>query len=139
MEYQLIRTHKYDACTIGELHRNGLFVCYTLEDKVRQDGVKVPGETAIPYGRYPLSITFSNRFQRLLPAVDHVPGFVGIRMHGGNTDRDTHGCVLVAHKVDMERHRIYQQAEALVIASLHADLQDGECWLEVRDEAAKNP
>jgi len=134
MQYQLIRTHKYDYCTIGELHRNGLFVCYTLEDVVRPVGEKVYGKTAIPYGTYPLVITYSNRFKRLLPLVENVPMFSGIRFHRGNSAVDTNGCILVAHKVDLDNHRIYQQAEALVISVLHADMFDGcDCSLEVKD------
>lgn len=84
-----------EKSTIGRLYIDDKFECYTLEDVVREDGIKVPGETAIPYGEYKVIIDFSNRFQRLMPHVLDVPLFEGIRIHAGNTDKDTEGCPLV--------------------------------------------
>ena len=90
--------------TISKLYANGVYLCDVLEDKVRdinKNGkfdngeVKVYGETAIPYGTYEITITYSNRFKRLLPLLLNVPDFDGIRMHPGNTAEDTHGCLLV--------------------------------------------
>ena len=82
-------------CTIGELMVDGEHECYTLEDVVRPDGQKIFGETAIPYGRYRVVVTFSNRFQRELPLLLSVPDFDGIRIHPGNTAANTAGCLLV--------------------------------------------
>ena len=89
------------TCTIGHLFIDGVEFCSTLEDPIREKpGIpvgqwKVAGDTAIPAGLYPVSITYSPRFQRDLPLVMHVPGFEGIRIHAGNTDDDTEGCILV--------------------------------------------
>ena len=83
------------TCTIGELLVDGEHECWTLEDIVRPAGEKVYGETAIPYGTYPVTVTFSNRFQRDLPLLVGVPNFTGIRIHPGNTAAQTHGCLLV--------------------------------------------
>ena len=46
-------------------------------------------------GNYEVAITYSNRFKRELPLIKDVPGFSGIRIHPGNTDEDTEGCILV--------------------------------------------
>lgn len=80
------------ARTFGVLFVNGIFQCFTLEDPVRPQ--KVPGHTAVPAGRYPLVLTYSPRFKRTLPLLLHVPEFEGVRIHVGNTENDTEGCIL---------------------------------------------
>lgn len=84
--------------TIGELFINGIFFCNTLEDKVRVPFVKVPKETAISKGTYKVIFDFSNRFQKIMPHILNVPNFEGIRIHAGNTEIDTEGCILVGIK-----------------------------------------
>lgn len=93
MEIVVKRTTFTDNSTIGEMYIDGKFFCYTLEDKVRD--VKVYGETAIPVGEYDIVIDMSNRFKRLMPRLLNVKGFEGVRIHNGNTKKDTHGCILV--------------------------------------------
>lgn len=93
MELTLEREPSTVKATIGHLSVDGQFECLTLEDVVRP--VKIAGQTAIPAGRYVVDITFSHRFQRLMPQLLDVPGFEGIRIHAGNTDADTEGCILV--------------------------------------------
>ena len=95
MKLTLIRQDLNNACTIGELFVDGQHECWTLEDVVRPDGVKVFGETAIPFGTYNVDITPSPRFKRDLPLLVGVDNFVGIRIHPGNTASDTEGCILV--------------------------------------------
>jgi len=93
MKLALKRLHKTNNSTIGELTVDGLFQCYTLEDIERE--VKIKSETAIPKGTYKVIINHSNRFKRLLPLLIDVPGFEGIRIHSGNSNHDTEGCILV--------------------------------------------
>jgi len=93
MKITIKRLHKTEHSTIGELSIDGKFECYTLEDVERE--VKIKGETAIPKGTYIVGITLSSRFKRLLPILANVPNFEGVRIHSGNTNHDTEGCILV--------------------------------------------
>ena len=56
----------------------------------------------IPVGTYPVSVTFSPRFKRMLPLIGNVPGRSGIRIHGGSKPEHSKGCVLVSAR-DKER------------------------------------
>ena len=87
------RLYKTDSSTIGELSIDGVFECFTLEDKERD--VKIKSETAIAKGTYKVIINQSNRFKRLLPLLLNVPNFEGVRIHSGNSNHDTEGCILV--------------------------------------------
>ena len=98
----LQRTMRGDRYTMGILAINGEPFCDTLEptdrhltaESITPEG-KVNGRTAIPTGRYPVSLTYSPRFDCQLPLVQSVPCFEGIRIHVGNTSKDTKGCILV--------------------------------------------
>lgn len=83
--------------TIGRLYVNGIYLCDTLEDRFRDLGIekKIYGETAIPAGTYEVRVTWSPKFKRNLPLLLGVPHFEGIRIHRGNTVKDTLGCILV--------------------------------------------
>lgn len=70
---------------LGTLSINGLFECYTLEGALVE----------IPAGWYPVTITKSERFGRMLPLIENVPGRSGIRIHPGNSTQDTEGCILL--------------------------------------------
>ena len=87
------RLYKSGNSTIGEMTVDGKWECYTLEDKERD--IKIKSETAIPKGTYKVIINKSNRFKKLLPLLLNVPNFEGVRIHPGNTNHDTEGCILV--------------------------------------------
>lgn len=105
MELTLKRIAKKDTYTIGKLYVDGEYFCDTLEDKDRgltsdmslEDikKVKVYGQTAIPLGRYRVTMNMSSRFKKVMPLLLYVPGFDGIRIHSGNTAADTQGCILL--------------------------------------------
>ena len=86
---------------VGEgLGEAGTYFCDTLEPPVREMKTKSRGGItqkpfAIPEGRYPVVITYSSKFKKWLPLLLNVPQFSGIRIHAGNTPRDTAGCILV--------------------------------------------
>ena len=118
MELKVERKWPGKKATIGELSMNGVHECYTLEDVVREvegepvESWKVPGQTAIPRGRYEVLMTYSPKFGRVMPQVMDVPGFTGIRIHPGNTDADTEGCLLVGTSIGADA--IYNSRLAFV-------------------------
>ena len=129
-------------CTIGELYDGGgTFICYTLEDVVREIvdtpvlTWKVKGQTAIPQGRYRVTITMSHRFKRMLPLLNKVPGFEGIRIHPGNTDADTEGCILPGMSVGPAEDSVLESRHAFkkVYDLIEAALRGGEVHIDVRN------
>lgn len=127
-----------ESYTPGVLYAGGLRFCFTCEDEDRElekAGVerKVYGRTAIPRGRYRVEVSWSNRFGKLLPAVLDVPGFSGIRFHGGNRAEDSLGCVLVGKVRTADGIAqcpdIVQRLTAMIL-----DAEDNgiETWLEVK-------
>ena len=110
MNFTLQRKYFKDTYTIGDYSRDDrpIKLCETLEPPVRElvdlnhDGDfddpgegKIWGETAIPCGTYELVIKFSPHFKRDMIYLEDVPGFSDIMIHGGNTSKDTKGCILV--------------------------------------------
>lgn len=132
MNIQVERLWFTDKSTIGTLSINGANECFTLEDQVREipgepvENWKVPGQTAIPKGTYNVVMTFSNRFQRTLPLLEDVPGFDGIRIHSGNTDKDTEGCILVGRYKTQDAIQESRIALGALLQSIERALKDGE-------------
>jgi Steigviridae/Suoliviridae L,D-carboxypeptidase/transpeptidase len=118
MELMVIRDFRGKVCTIGSLFINDQFECYTLEDVVREvigspvEKWKIYAKTAIPRGRYGVIITKSIRFGFETPILLDVPGFSGIRIHKGNTDKDTDGCILVGKNKDEDHNNILNSGDA---------------------------
>ena len=105
MEILVERKWKKDAYTVGRMYINGKFYCNTLEDPDRglKDSMslaeikskKIYGNIALPTGKYNVVFTYSPKFRRKLPLLENVKGYDGIRIHSGNTAKDTLGCILV--------------------------------------------
>ena len=114
MELILERIAKRKTYTIGHLYNQrrvddeylagteNQYFCDTLEPTWRDyanGAYKVKGRSAIPEGRYAVVISFSPKFQQWLPILLGGPEFnrkwQGIRIHAGNTAKDTEGCILV--------------------------------------------
>ena len=93
LDLVLVRDIKTNKSTIGKLYINGKLQCFTLEDVERP--VKIMHETCIPKGTYKVILNVSNRFKKIMPLLLGVDGFEGIRIHSGNTDKHTSGCILV--------------------------------------------
>ena len=90
-----VRRHFYtDYSTISEVFLDGKLFSYGLEPAARETDVK---PRAIPAGTYDLTIRWSQRFNRLMPHVENVPGFDGVLIHWGNYPRDTEACLLLGN------------------------------------------
>tara|TARA_R110000868_G_C10848773_1_gene760647 strand:+ start:409 stop:849 length:441 start_codon:yes stop_codon:yes gene_type:complete len=138
-DFTLTRVQLDDDVTIGDLTIGGHHIAWVCEDTVREiPGVpveewKIKGSTAIPYGRYQIKRTFSNRFQRTMPQLLEVPGFEGIRIHSGNTSVDTEGCLLPG----LERRPKGVGSSALAVLEVEKwldaiDRNGDEAWIVIR-------
>lgn len=104
MEIRIIRNWFGANTCLSVLKIDGEHRGYVCEDKDRGltsamsatdiAAKKVHGKTAIPSGRYRVTVTYSDRFRRQLPLLHDVPGFSGIRIHSGNDHTHTEGCLL---------------------------------------------
>ena len=74
--------YKYTGQTVERKH----FICDTLENA---DHLILPLI-------YPVTVTRSPKFNRLLPAINQVPGRTGIRIHRGTRPEHSRGCILVS-------------------------------------------
>jgi len=101
LHFELIRTSFTPDYTEGTLYLGEKRLCDTLEDCTRplhRAADKIAGRTSIPAGTYQIAWTYSPRFHRNLPLICNVPWFDGIRMHSGNTPKDTAGCILLGDR-----------------------------------------
>ena len=132
MRLRLTRRWFTDRSTIGQLYVDDLEECFTLEDVVRPAGeAKVPGRTAIPPGRYQVTMTYSTRFKTVLPELLDVPGFTAIRIHAGNTDADTAGCILVGRIREPDRISASRSALDALLPKIQEGRAVGAVWLTV--------
>ena len=148
MELILERIAKRKAYTIGRLSirervddeylagEREVYFCDTLEPTWRDyknGAYKVKGRSAIPEGRYAVVISWSQKFGAWLPILLGVPKFEGIRIHAGNTAKDTEGCILVGQnrevgKVLDSRKWLYELKQKIVEAK-----DRGEAvWLTIK-------
>jgi hypothetical protein len=119
MELLLKRKIFNENSTEGNLYVDGKWFCNTIEDKVRAEpgkwssDLKVFSKTAIPYGKYPVLVTWSNRFKRPLTGIFNVPNFTGIRIHNGTSEKSSQGCVIVSYKDDDKNHVLVNEVKAM--------------------------
>lgn len=126
MELKLERTFTCDNYTIGKLYIDDNYFSDTIEDSDRgltQDmdienikDIKVYGKTAIPTGRYEVTLDvkspkFSNFnkykwaeiWDGYIPRLINVPGFDGILIHVANEAEDILGCIGVGQNTSKGR------------------------------------
>ena len=111
------------------------YFCDTLEPTWRDyahGGRKIKGRSAIPEGRYAVVISWSPKMKAWLPILLGVPNFEGIRIHAGNTAKDTQGCILVGRnqrvgEVLESRKWLYELKQKIVEAKKRGE----PVWLTI--------
>ena len=116
------------------------YFCDTLEPTWRDyanGGRKIKGRSAIPEGRYAVVISYSPKFRQWLPILLGGPEFnrewQGVRIHAGNTAKDTQGCILVGENSQIgfvfnSRHWLEKLKKKIV----EAKSRDESVWLTIK-------
>jgi hypothetical protein len=83
----LVRDTFTETAILGRIFLGGTCICFTLENRSK----------SIPCGVYNVANSRSPKFKRELPLLYgyKVAESRGIRIHAGNTSKDSSGCVLV--------------------------------------------
>lgn len=106
----LVRFTRTETAVLGSLYFNGAFICYTLENAAK----------AIPCGVYNVQNSKSPKFKRELPLLHNakVPASRGIRIHRGNTCKDSQGCVLVGMGRSTEKSSVTESTNAELMVTM---------------------
>ena len=147
MELKLIRREFSEHSTIGDMYVDDKFFCYILEDKDRGltdemdlatiESLKVYGKTCIPYGRYEVMMTWSNKFKCIMPLVNKVKGYEGIRIHKGSNESHSLGCLLVGMKKQTDRILNSPQAFDILYPMLQDACAKGKVFITI-EKATEN-
>jgi hypothetical protein len=135
---RLIREPSSGGATLGALYLDSVWFCWTLEDEIREVAGqpvahwKVPGQTAIPAGRYRVRLTKSARLGVVTPEVLDVPGFIGIRIHWGNKRQDTAGCPLTGRHRDPANYQVLESRLAFEALMARLTLTT-EIWIDIEN------
>lgn len=149
MNLELAVRRKYfkPTYTIGDFTADGKFLCNTLEDPIRDlqdfnhDGDfndpgegKIYGQTAIPCGRYTVTVSMSPKLKRRLPLIHNVPGFTGIRIHKLKTANGTEGCVGVGENKVKGQLINGEQWENVIIDLIDEATKRGDkCFITIKE------
>lgn len=121
----------------GDWFIEGNWECHTLEDELRE--FKVNGETAFGAKLYELVLEDSPTFGPDTITFKNVFNFGYIRVHSGEDDDDTDGCVLVGNQIDERLGKIRGGLVNKVLAKLKAKIVEAirvrkeRVWIEVRN------
>lgn len=122
--------------TIGELFFNDVFLCNTLEDVVRPNGIKIYGETAIPEGKYEVKMHFWAKYNDYYPQLLNVKGFEGILFHAGVNKDHTEGCLLVGLYENLVPDQLFNSRftyRNVLLRNVKESLKNGTLFCEVKN------
>ena len=102
--FTLVRDKRTETTILGRLFMGDTCICYTLEN----------AQKAIPAGFYSIENSKSPKFGRELPLLfsSKVPSSRGVRIHSGNTYKNSAACVLVGMRRDDVKERIDESKDA---------------------------
>jgi len=146
----LLRDVYDDETTLSTLAIGGQRFGFCCEDQDRGlnkemplaqiQQIKVRAETAIPAGVYQIATTWSPKYERPMPLLLNVPGYQGIRIHSGNDESQTAGCLLPGLGRSKSTMTVGQSRDAcrdLYRMIAEAEKAGSEVWIAVvRDEVA---
>ena len=148
MDFVLKRIAKKKNYTVGHLYvkedvideystgEKLTYLCDTLEPVWRDfahGAYKLKKGCAIPEGRYPVVITYSPKFKQWLPLLLGVLNFFGVRMHAGNTVKDTQACILVG--LNLKKGMVLNSRKYVKIVKekiVEAKEKGEGVWIEIR-------
>lgn len=148
MTIHIDRKYRKSGYTVGNLYLEGRWFCNVLERRdrgLRQEmgdravrKIKVPGDTAIPSGRYRVTLdvkspSFSRRRRYAwccgyLPRLVDVPGFSGVLIHAGATAEDSRGCLIVG--MNTSKGRVTSSMKTLIRLYRRMDKAE-EIWVTI--------
>lgn len=100
LTFTMLREPSVNGATLSKVYLGTKYLWDVVEDEIRElSGVpveewKIHGVTAIPAGIYEIVFQTSGRFGPETLTLLNVPAYSYIRIHGGNTQFDTEGCLL---------------------------------------------
>lgn len=88
----IILQHSKEYPNLGKIYADDRFICYSLDPRVLNPGT------------YKLQMTYSPKFKTNLPLITGatVGPERGLRVHAGNTLKDSSGCILVGDTVQID-------------------------------------
>lgn len=131
MKILVDRKYKMKTYTISNVYVDGVKICDAIEDTDRgltQDmsissiqSHKIYGQTAIPSGTYKVTLNvISPKYSKVpfyiqvckgkVPRLLDVPGYDGVLIHTGNTEKDSLGCIIIGYNT--QKGMVTQSREA---------------------------
>lgn len=111
------------------------YKAFGIEDVARPDGVKIPKETAIMAGKYPVTFDYSPRHAINMPHILNVPMFTGVRFDIANYAEQLEGCIGVGCGRGINAVWDSKKAHNILCEKIISALNDGEpVWVQIENK-----